>query len=97
MTKLPSYCVYGTYSGNYGAHALMFTDAAGNDYYFSYKTLVAFRGPDGRLVVMKNYWGTTTGKHLNAINDDKKSRVSKDDFNRLFRAAFGADVQDMVA
>lgn len=94
VSKLPSYCVYGTYSGNYGTHALMFTDAAGNDYYFSYKTMVAFRGPDGRLVVLRNYWGSTTGRHLNAINDDKKSRVSQDEFAALFRAAFKRELAD---
>lgn len=91
--QLPKFGVYGNYTGNYGAHALYFTDAMGNTYYFSYQTLVAFNGPDGRLVVMKNYWGTTTGKHLNAIDDDKKKRVGKDEFERLFYSSFGRKLE----
>jgi hypothetical protein len=97
-TKLPSFNTYGNYSGNYGAHALTFTDADGNDYWFSYKTLVAFRGPNGRRVVLKNYWSTTTGKHLNAIDGGcKRDRVDQETFDRLFREAFGANVRKQVA
>lgn len=95
MIKLPQFRVYASYTGNYGAHALMFTDAAGNDYYFSYETLVAFRGPDGRLRVLKNYWSTTTGKHLNAIDDgDKKQRLTKDEFADAFKKAFKRELVD---
>jgi len=71
---------YGNYSNNnYGAHSLAFTDNFGNDYYFSYDTLVAFRGDEG-LVIHQNDWGTTTGKHLNWIDADKSKRVNKEVF-----------------
>ena len=40
------------------------------DLYFSYNTLVAVDN-----VVSQNEWSRTTGKLLNTINPDKKSRV----------------------
>jgi len=40
------------------------------DLYFSYNTLVAVDD-----VVSQNEWSRTTGKLLNTINPDKKSRV----------------------
>jgi len=88
-TKLPTFQTYGNYSSsNYGAHALQFF-AGGNVFWFSYKTLVAFRGPDGRRVVRQNDWGPTTGKHLNAIDGgDKKSRVDSAAFEAAYSAAF---------
>lgn len=53
--------------------------------WFSYQTPVAFRFPGGRLVVRRNDWGPTTGKHLNAIdNGDHKRRVNKDTFEALY-------------
>lgn len=93
MPKLPEFSMYGNYSNsNYGVHALVFTDAAGNDFYFSYKTLVAFRANGACIVVMRNYWSTTTGKHLNAVDGGaKKSRVDQATFNRLFAEAFGVE------
>jgi len=75
---------YGHYSSdNYGSHTQAFTDNYGNDYYFSYNTLVAFRGNKTGLVVMENYWGPTTGKHLNWINRDHSIRVDEDAFDKL--------------
>ncbi len=72
---------YGYYSSdNYGAHSLRFTDAFGNVYWFSYETLVAFR-INGEFHIIKNYWNTTTGKHLNWINPDKSIREDDDTFN----------------
>jgi hypothetical protein len=88
---LPAFETYGDYSNsNYGAHCLRFFDAQGNVYWFSYKTLVAFKPFDGPRVVRQNDWSTTTGKHLNAIDDgDKKSRVDGATFERLFQERFG--------
>jgi len=75
---------YGNYSSdNYGSHTQAFTDNYGNDYYFSYNTLVAFRSNKTGLVVMENYWGNTTGKHLNWINRDHSIRVDEDTFEKL--------------
>lgn len=51
--------------------------------YFSYTTPVAFRDySKGKLVISQNEWTRTTGKHLNMINDDKKIRIPKEDFNK---------------
>ncbi len=75
---------YGNYSSdNYGSHTQAFRDNYGNDYYFSYNTLVAFRSNKTGLVVMENYWGNTTGKHLNWINRDHSIRVDEDTFEKL--------------
>jgi hypothetical protein len=52
--------------------------------YQSYETRVGFRlGP--HLVVLRNYWGPTTGKHLNLIDPDKKIRVDQEKFDKLWR------------
>ncbi len=53
-------------------------------FWFSYGTLVAFQGIDGELVVHKNIWSKTTGKHLNAICADKNKRVDKETFRSLY-------------
>lgn len=85
----PTHDTYGRYSSdNYGAHCLVFTDAAGVTCWFSYKTLVAFRKPGGSLVVRQNDWGPTTGKHLNWIDGgDKASRVNSRRFGELLDEA----------
>lgn len=96
---LPKFSTYGRYSSaNYGAHALTFWDASGNQYWFSYKTLVAFETTSGRRVVLQNYWGPTTGKHLNAIDGGRKSeRVTQEAFNNAFLKAFGLEAAKIVS
>lgn len=81
---------YGRYaSDNYGAHTLRFTTPDGASFWFSYRTLVAFKVPGGSLVVRENDWGPTTGKHLNWIDrGDKSSRVDAETFGRLYRETF---------
>lgn len=83
------YC--GNYSsGNYGVHCLAFADAEGNEFYYSYQTLVAFYiARTGKKFCIKNYWSTTTGKHLNAIEPDHSRRCTQDEFNKIFKLAFG--------
>ena len=72
---------YGNYSSsNYGVNALVFQDVNRVLYYFSYKTLVAFEHRSTGLVIRENIWGTTTGKHLNWIDDDKSKRVNTEIF-----------------
>jgi hypothetical protein len=81
---------YGNYlSENRDANAVVFTDAKGNKFFFSYKTLIAFKTNRGKLVIRKNDWKTTTGKHLNWINPDKKIRVNKNIFEKKFKEIFG--------
>lgn len=65
-----------SYGGNYGAHCIAVTIGV-IDLYWSYDTVVAFRAPGYGLLVCENVWGSTTGKHLNCINEDKKSRVGR--------------------
>ena len=78
---------YGNYSSdNYGVHCMTMEDDYGNQFWFSYDTLVAFR-TKGEFHIVNNYWGTTTGKHLYWICSNKSIRESMEDFeanyNRL--------------
>lgn len=74
---------YGDYSsGNYGAHAMQ-VSIGSFAVWFSYNTIVAFKTPGEPIRVHKNVWGTTTGKHLNAIDSgEKKSRLDSEDFKK---------------
>lgn len=77
------YYNYGNYSSdNYGAHTLCFETPQGT-YWFSYDTLVAFKIL-GEFHIIKNYWGSTTGKHLNWINSNRAIREDEDMFNDNF-------------
>lgn len=52
------------------------------DFYFSYDTIIAFR-INGKLYISENVWSKTTGKHLNAIYQDKTQRIPNKEFNSL--------------
>lgn len=81
--ELPTFEKYNGKTGN----ALVFT-LGEVDVYFSYDTPVAFRSPSTGLVVRRNDWGPTTGRHLTAIDGgDKKARVSGPEFERMIKAA----------
>lgn len=83
-TTLPRFETYGNYSSeNYGAHCLRFQVGLLSVWY-SYKTPIAFYHPSTGKVIRQNDWSTTTGKHLNAINPDKKGRVTGEEFERRF-------------
>ncbi len=92
MTTFASFESYGNYaSHNYGVNAMRFIDTKGWSFWFSYTTLVAFTGPNGKIV-HENDWGTTTGKHLNWIDGGNKvNRLSADDFEAAYKAAFGTN------
>lgn len=79
-------CSYGNYSSNnYGAHCLKVILGT-RTFYFSYETLVAFRGENSKgeyfFVIHQNDWGNTTGKHLNWICSDKSRRVDDKEFQK---------------
>lgn len=85
MKAVPSFESYGEYaSGNYGVNAMRFSLPNGITFYYSYSTLVAYRSPVSDLVIRKNDWSTTTGKHLNWIDggsaEAKKRRLSESEF-----------------
>lgn len=89
---IPDVAVYGPYHGNYGIHSLKFsfpTPAGSIMVWFSYKTMVAF-AINGDRVVRKNEWGTTTGKHLSAIDGNSQSAKAKRLPEKEFLAAFAA-------
>jgi hypothetical protein len=55
--------------------------------WFSYKTCVAVRSPGTGRIVSENYWGTTTGKHINSIDgNNKKTRLKSDAFESALSA-----------
>lgn len=75
---------YGEYSSdNYGVHSMTMKDECGNQFWFSYNTLVAFR-VKGEFHIVKNYWGPTTGKHLNWINSYKHIRETIEEFEENY-------------
>ncbi len=78
---------YGEYaSDNYGAHALM-VDVGNLRLYFSYQTVIAFDHPSTGLVVRKNDWSTTTGKHLNWVdNGNRAKRLCGEEFEAKLAA-----------
>ena len=55
-------------------------------FYFSYETVVAVSYGMG-LKITKNQWSTTTGKHLNWINDDHSMRLSSEGFEKEIKKA----------
>ena len=55
--------------------------------YFSYEMPIAFFNSKG-LVISENIWTRTTGKHLNAINDDKSIRIDNDSFVERLNSLF---------
>ncbi len=82
---LPTFDVY--CDNTTGHNALVFDLGNGLRVWFSYQTPVAFKDGPFPLVVRENDWGPTTGKHLNAIDQDKKSRVSGEVFEELLSYA----------
>jgi hypothetical protein len=72
---------YGEYSNdNYGScRAVQIGDLT---LYFSYRTVIAFEDANTGRTIIRNYWGPTTGKHLNWIDPDPKIRLSSEEFNK---------------
>jgi hypothetical protein len=52
--------------------------------YFSYETIIAVNINE-KLFIAKNQWGTTTGKHLNAIDKNKSIRVDYSEIQDLVK------------
>ncbi|MBQ3502516.1 MAG: hypothetical protein IJA72_02520 [Clostridia bacterium] len=86
--NFPKYYNYGRYSSdNYGVHTLCFEDGK-NAFWFSYDTMVAFR-INGEFHIVKNYWGNTTGKHLNWIDNNKNIREDIETFENNYKRLSG--------
>lgn len=84
---LPEIRNYGQYSSdNYGAHTLL-VDLGEIKFYYSYETIVAYCDAQDGRVCCENNWGVTTGKHLNWIEPDKKSRVKYSKFQEMLAEA----------
>ncbi len=92
--KMPDVSSYGQYSSNnYGLNALKISLETITLYY-SYCTIVAFYTYEDGLVVSKNIWSTTTGKHLNWIDGGHKSaRVDNVQFEILLEKALNRHIQ----
>jgi len=54
--------------------------------WFSYETPVAYQ-KGNELVISKNIWSSTTGKHLNIIDPDKSKRIDNHEFNERMQKA----------
>jgi len=93
MDKLPKISSYGNYDGqNYGVHCLK-VDLGEIEFYYSYDTLVAYYDHQDGIICIKNKWSTTTGKHLNWIQDDKKKRLDPDLFKEMLNTAIARHIQ----
>lgn len=88
MKSLPTIDTYGRYSSsNYGAHCLR-VDFDNLTLWYSYNTIIAFRGGGYSRTVRENDWSTTTGKHLNAVDGgNKKARVPGEEFEVMLQDA----------
>ena len=87
-TVLPIISSYGKYSSkNYGMNTIRL-DFTNLTLYYSYRTLVAFSIPSGTFV-RKNSWKSTTGKHLNWVNEitggNKKDRLTSEEFEKAYQ------------
>ena len=77
-----------TYCSNTTASNAQRIDAGPVSVWYSYRTAVAIQIDDGPIVVRKNEWGPTTGKHLNAIDGgDKSTRVDATQFAEWYLLA----------
>ena len=70
----------GFYNENTAKNA-PYVEVNGVTFYLSYETVVAVSYGLG-LKVIKNYWGPTTGKHLNWISTDHSIRLDDADFQK---------------
>ena len=88
MKQLPKITSYGNYSSdNYGVNSLKVVLETITLYY-SYETIIAYQDSQDGLIVHQNVWKTTTGKHLNWIdNGNKKSRLDGCKFDEMLQAA----------
>ena len=78
---------YGEYkSDNYGYHTIAL-DFGEITLYFSYQTIIAFAHRKIGFKVCENVWTSTTGKHLNWLESDKKRRIPRTEFKRLLSKA----------
>ena len=74
---------------DYAEKPTIFDEEPPKEYYYSYNTLVAFRhAKSGEFHIIKNYWSSTTGKHLNWINPDKSIREDEKTFNNNYKRLF---------
>ncbi len=78
--------------GNPSNNALIVTDAHGNDFMFSYQTVIGFRGhvmnegdPFKAYTTARraNSWGPTTGRHFGEIGCKGYETLSDEDFAAL--------------
>lgn len=80
---VPQIISYGNYvNEGYGAHCIKVripTKKGDVTFWYSYQTIIAFQVPGHSCVDLKNYWGPTTGKHMNWLSN-KSDRVSEEEF-----------------
>ncbi|GAG12601.1 unnamed protein product [marine sediment metagenome] len=87
MTEIPNISSYGNYeSSNYGMNTIRL-GLSSITLYYSYKTIVAYSDFTDGLTVCDNVWSTTTGKHLNWIDDDHSIRLPFEQFEIKLQAA----------
>lgn len=65
------------------------------DIWFSYQTMIAFKFPGMNRIVSENVHGTTTGKHIGKLCDEK-ARVPFAAFHAIYKDAKAGILHDMI-
>jgi hypothetical protein len=88
MTTLPTIENWGKYTNNNYGFNTRLVKTGNINLYYSYDTIVAYYDNVDGLVVSKNKWGVTTGKHLNWIDGgNKQARKDYATFSAMLAAA----------
>jgi len=56
---------------------------SGAELFYSYKTLVAVRTPEGRSFRTSKFWSRTTSKHLGQFGMGGAEQISQDELEKL--------------
>ena len=62
--------------------------------YYSYDTVIAFT-VNGVLTMRENDWSTTTGKHMNWLDPDKKMRITGEKFEKRLKKAYRKNITNI--
>lgn len=91
---LPKISSYGNYSDNRNVVIpSLQIDLGEITLYYSYNTIVAYSDSQDGQIVCRNEWGVTTGKHLNWINPNHKTRTPINEFQTMLIDALKRHIQ----
>jgi hypothetical protein len=93
MNNLPRISSYGQYdSDNYGVNSLQ-VQFDSFTLFYSYQTIIAYKDNQDGFVMCKNSWGTTTGKHMNWLDEDHSKRIDGNLFEQKLKDMLERHIQ----